>query len=140
MDCVERRLDGSHLGELVVAARAYYPESIELLERYVVDALKAGDLAAEGHRVVSRYDMARLPLVSAPTLVVAPTMGPFAYPAARKVAARIRGSVVVDLHGSMVPAPDQMPDEFARVVAAFLEERSSPTTSARFPDAREGAR
>ena len=141
VDCVERRLDGSHLGELWSQRAPHYPESIELLERYVVDALKAGDLAAEGHRVVSRYDMqARLPLIDAPTLVVAPTMDPFAYPAARKVAARIRGSVVVDLPGAMIPAPDQMPYEFARVVAAFLEERSSPTTSARLPASREGAR
>jgi pimeloyl-ACP methyl ester carboxylesterase len=123
VDCVERRLDGSHLGVLWSQRAPYYPESIELLERYIVDALKAGDLAAEGHRVVSRYDMpARLPLISAPTLVVAPTEDPFAYPAARKVAALIRGSSVIDLPGAMVPAPDQMPAEFARVIAAFLAE------------------
>lgn len=123
VDCVERRLDGSHLAELWSQRARYYPESIELLERYVIDALKAGDLAAEGHRIVSRYDMqARLPLISAPTLVVAPTEDPFAYPSARKVAARIRASSVIDLPGAMVPAPDQMPAEFARVVAAFLTE------------------
>ena len=122
VDCVEPRLDGSHLGELWSQRAPFYPDSIELLERYVVDAVKAGELAAEGHRVVSRYDMqARLPLISAPTLVVAPTDDPFAYPVARQVAARIRECTVVDLPGAMVPAPDQMPEEFARLVAAFLE-------------------
>ena len=121
VDVVRRRLDGSHLGELWSQRAPYYPESIDLLERYIVDVLKAGDLAAEGHRVVSRYDMlARLPLIDAPTLVIAPNEDPFAYPVARKVAARIRGSVVVDLPGAGVPAPDHMPDAFASVVAAFL--------------------
>jgi pimeloyl-ACP methyl ester carboxylesterase len=121
VDVVERRLDGAHLGELWSQRAPYYPQSIELLERYIVDALKAGELAAEGHRVVSRYDMlSRLPLIDAPTLVVAPTEDPFAYPVARRVAARIRGSAVVDLPGAGVPAPDHMPDAFAGVVAAFL--------------------
>jgi pimeloyl-ACP methyl ester carboxylesterase len=122
VDCVERRLDGSHLGELWSQRAPFYPDTIDLLERYLVDALKAGQLAAEGHRVVSRYEMqARLPLISAPTLVIAPTEDPFAYPVARKVATRIRECTVVDLPGAMVPAPDQMPEEFARLVAAFLE-------------------
>lgn len=139
VDCVERRLDGSHLGELWSQRAPYYPRSIELLERYVVDALKAGDLAAEGHRVVSRYEMeARLPHIDAPTLVVAPTRDPFAYPAARKVAARIRGSVVVDLAGGMIPAPDQMPEEFARLVTAFLGEDGSPSTSPGLSSASKG--
>ncbi|UPK06474.1 hypothetical protein [Bradyrhizobium sp. 170] len=41
----------------------------DLLDRVMIDALKAGLLAAEGHRVVNRYAMeGRLPLVQCPVL------------------------------------------------------------------------
>jgi pimeloyl-ACP methyl ester carboxylesterase len=91
------------------------------LERFIVDALKAGPRAAEGHRVVDRHEMEkRLPLVCCPTLVIAPTADPHAYPHARKVAAAIAGSVVVEIANGMVPLPDQMPEEFAAAVHRFL--------------------
>ena len=72
----------------------FYPaERIDLLERFMIDALKAGPRAAEGHRVVDRYEMEkRLLLVRCPTLVIAPTADPHAYPHAAKVAGAITGS------------------------------------------------
>lgn len=121
VDGVVRRLDGGHLTDLWSMRAAFYPPSIDLLERFVADALKAGDRAGEGHLVVARYRMEeRLPLVQAPTLIVAPTEDPFAYPEARRLAERLPGSRVVDLPGGMVPAPDQLPEEFAAIVADFL--------------------
>jgi pimeloyl-ACP methyl ester carboxylesterase len=121
VDGVVRSLDGSHVVDLWRIRAPYYPASIDLLERFVIDALKAGDRAAEGHLVVGRYEMEkRLPLVSASTLIVAPTDDPFAYPDAPKLAAHLPGSRIVELPGGMVPAPDQMPAEFARIVADFL--------------------
>ena len=116
------RMDGGHLAELWSMRQPFYPaDRIDLLERFMVDALKAGPRAAEGHRVVDRYEMEkRLPLVRCPTLVIAPTADPHAYPHAPKVAAAIAGSAFVEIADGMVPLPDQMPAEFAAVVHRFL--------------------
>jgi pimeloyl-ACP methyl ester carboxylesterase len=87
----------------------------------MIDALKAGPRAVEGHRVVGRYVMERrLPLVRCPTLVIAPTADPHAYPHAAKVAAAIAGSRLVEITGGMVPLPDQMPQAFAAAIDRFL--------------------
>ena len=52
VDHVDRR-DGSHLADLWRQRAPFYPPDAGLLDRYVVDCLKAGDLAAEGHRIVA---------------------------------------------------------------------------------------
>jgi pimeloyl-ACP methyl ester carboxylesterase len=121
VDEVERKLDGSHLVELWGMRSPFYPQSVDLLERFVIDALKAGDRAGDGHLVVARYRMEdRLHLIQAPTLIVAPTEDPFAYPEAQKLAPLLPGSRIVDLPGGMIPCPDQLPEEFSAVVAEFL--------------------
>ena len=116
------RADGGHLAELWSKRQPFYPpDRIDLLERFIVDALKAGSGAVEGHRVVDRYEMeTRLPLVRCPTLVIAPTADPHAHPHAPKVAAAIAGSTLVEIEGGMVPLPDQKPAEFTEVVHRFL--------------------
>ena len=116
------RMDGGHLAELWSMRRAFYPaDRVDLLERFTIDVLKAGPRAAEGHRVVDRYEMEkRLPLVRCPTLVIAPTADPHAYPHAPKVHAAIAGSTLVEIKNGMVPLPDQMPEEFSAVVRSFL--------------------
>jgi pimeloyl-ACP methyl ester carboxylesterase len=122
IDEVTVRADGGHLAELWAMRQAFYPtDRIDLMERFIADALKAGPRAAEGHRIVDRYEMERrLPLVRCPTLVIAPTADPHAYPHAPKVAAAIAGSVLVEIENGMVPLPDQMPREFAATVRDFL--------------------
>jgi pimeloyl-ACP methyl ester carboxylesterase len=123
VDEVERKLDGSHLVELWSMRAPFYPESIDLLERFVIDALKAGDRAGGGHTVVARYDMEpKLPLIAAPTLIIRPTEDPFAAPEAAKLAPHLPHARSVDLPGGMIPAPDQLPEEFARLVIEFLDE------------------
>lgn len=114
--------DGAHLGELWRQRQPWYPAGdIELLDRFMIDALKAGARAAEGHAVVARYLMeARLPLIRCPALVVAPTADPHAYPSAARLARAIAGSRYVEIDGGMVPLPDQMPERFAEVVTDFL--------------------
>jgi len=91
----------------------FYPDNrIDLMERFMVDALKAGERAPEGHRVVDRYEMEkRLPLIRCPTLVIAPTADPHAYPHAGRVAAAIAGSMVIEIANGMVPLPDQLPGD-----------------------------
>jgi pimeloyl-ACP methyl ester carboxylesterase len=124
IDNVVRRPEGSHLTELWRIRQPWYPEGdVDLLERFVVDALKAGPRAAEGHAVVARYVMeTRLPLIRCPVLVIAPTADPHAYPAARPLAERIAGSRYVEVGGGMVPLPDQMPERFAELVTQFLQD------------------
>ena len=124
VDNVQHRPDGSHLAELWRIRQPWYPEGdIDLLERFIVDALKAGPRAVEGHAVVARYVMeTRLPLIRCPVLVIAPTADPHAYPQARPLAERIAGSRYVEIEGGMVPLPDQMPGRFAEVVTRFLKD------------------
>ncbi len=120
--------DGRHLAELWAMRQPYYPKGrADLLERFVVDALKAGPRAAEGHRLVNRYEMERrLPQLRCPTLVIAPTADPHAYPHAATVAAAIAGSTLVEIANGMVPLPDQMPCEFAAAVDQFLSALPPP--------------
>jgi pimeloyl-ACP methyl ester carboxylesterase len=119
------RMDGSHLEELWSMRQPFYPDNrIDLMERFMVDALKAGERAPEGHRVVDRYEMEkRLPLIRCPTLVIAPTADPHAYPHAGRVAAAIAGSMVIEIANGMVPLPDQLPEEFSATVHRFLAAR-----------------
>jgi len=122
VDEVTPSADGRHLVELWAMRQAFYPEKRgDLLERFMIDALRAGPRAAEGHRVVGRYVMEpRLALVRCPTLVIAPTGDPHAYPHAARVARDIAGSTLVEIENAMVPLPDHMPEEFAAVVERFL--------------------
>ena len=87
----------------------------------MIDALRSGEMAAEGHRVVNRYRMEdRLGQIRCPTLVIAPTGDPHVHPVAPKVAGAIEGSILRELSGGMVPLPDQMPEAFAGLVRDFI--------------------
>ena len=121
VDEVERKLDGSHLVELWQMRAPFYPKDIDLLERFVADALKAGDRSGGGHLTVAHYDMEpKLPLITCPTLIIKPTEDPFAAPEAEKLAPHLPQAEMVDLPGGMIPAPDQLPEEFARIVTDYL--------------------
>ncbi len=51
-----REGDGAHLTELWARRQPFYPaDDTDLLRRFRIDALRAGEMAAEGHRVVNRY-------------------------------------------------------------------------------------
>ena len=122
IDDVQIRTDGSHLTELWARRQPFYPEGdVDLLQRFMIDALRAGEMAAEGHRVVNRYRMEdRLGHIHCPTLVIAPTGDPHVHPVAPKVAGAIRESILRELSGGMVPLPDQMPEAFAGLISDFI--------------------
>ncbi len=124
VDDVERRPDGSHVLELWRIRAAFYPPgAVDLLERFVVDALRAGPLAAVGHRVVARYDVqAALARVVGPVLLIGATADPYAYPVLERVRAALPQAQVVEIEGGMVPLPDQLPAAFAEAVEGFLSE------------------
>ncbi|BEV14592.1 alpha/beta hydrolase [Herbaspirillum sp. DW155] len=122
IDEVEVRADGSHLQEMWQRRQPYYPPGdTALLSRLMVDALKAGEMAAHGHVVVRHYVMEeRIGLVRAPTLVLRAGRDPHAAPSAPRIAAAIAGSQLHTLDEGMVPMPDQMPEQFAQAVMDFL--------------------
>ena len=123
IDEVEHVDSGAHLSELWQRRKPYYPKGdTELLERFMVDALKAGPLAVGGHKACNNYAMeTRTPLITSPTLVIGATDDPHAFPAAARVAQEISGSQRVDIEGGMVPLPDQMPEVFAQTVGQFMK-------------------
>ena len=71
--------------------------------------------------MVARYRMeTRLPLIHCPTLLIAPTADPHAYPSAQPLARAIANSRLVEIDGGMVPLPEQMPERFTERVTEFL--------------------
>ena len=122
VDDVDYHIDGSHLLELWRGRAELYPPDIELLNSFMIDCLKAGKLAGEGHRVVARYAMEeRLPTLTCPVQFIAAPEDPHAYPDIPALRAALPNATVVEIAGGMVPLPDQLPGPFAVAVDAFLQ-------------------
>jgi pimeloyl-ACP methyl ester carboxylesterase len=124
VDEVPRANDGSHVLELWRLRAPFYPgDRPDLLERFLVDALRAGELAGEGHRVVARYAVEeRLPAVSCPILLLGATGDPHAYPTLPALRALVPDAQAAVVEGGTLPLPDGHPDEFAAAVERFLDE------------------
>jgi len=116
--------DGSHLAALWRKRQGFYPAGRpELLEAFVLDALKVGRRVEEGHRAVASYRMEdRIGRITQPTLIVRATEDPFAAPHAVELQHHLPHARIVDIEGGMVPLPDQMPEAFARTVLGFLSD------------------
>lgn len=114
--------DGSHLAALWQKRQGFYPPGRpDLLEAFVLDALKV-ERVEEGHRAVASYRMEeRIGRVVQPVLIVRATEDPFASPHVAELQHHLPQARIVDIEGGMVPLPDQMPEAFARVVLDFLE-------------------
>jgi pimeloyl-ACP methyl ester carboxylesterase len=121
VDDVEHADDGSHLVGLWRGRHAMYPEGRpELLREFMIDALRAGPRAAEGHRAVWRYRMEdRIGRVRAPALLIAAPRDP-AYRGLGPMRAALPGSRVVEIPEGMVPLPEQLPEQFAAAIETFL--------------------
>jgi pimeloyl-ACP methyl ester carboxylesterase len=122
VDVAEQSDDGSHLVGLWRSRADFYPEGRpELLERYVLDALRARASREAGHGAVHAYRMEeRLPLVRAPVLLVGATGDPYAYPELVRMSAVLPTARVVEIEGGMVPLPDGWPRELAEAILPFL--------------------
>lgn len=123
VDNVTPNADGSHVADLWrIRARFYPPRRVDLLEAFLIDALKAGPRAAEGHQVVARYDMqAAVAGLRCPVLLVGATDDPYAFPALEPMRAALPDAQVEVIEGGMVPLPDQLPEQFAAAVERFLD-------------------
>jgi pimeloyl-ACP methyl ester carboxylesterase len=123
VDNVTPQPDGSHVAELWRMRAGFYPAGrVDLLEAFLIDALKAGPRAAEGHQVVARYDMqGAVENLHCPVLLLGATDDPYAYPALEPMRAALPDAQVEVIEGGMVPLPDQLPEQFAAAVERFLD-------------------
>jgi pimeloyl-ACP methyl ester carboxylesterase len=123
IDEVERRDDGTHLAALWQKRQSFYPPGRpDLLEAFVLDALKVSGPLEGGHRAVASYRMEEcIGKVMQPVLVLRAPDDPFASPHAQDLLARLWNARLVSVEGGMVPLPDQLPEAFAHAVVAFLD-------------------
>ena len=109
VDVAETSEDGSHLVGLRSRSGFYPPRRPDLLDRYVVDALRAG--ASRGAATVrctrTGWRIGCRPC--APVLLVSATEDPYAYPEMARMAAAIPGARIARIEGGMVPLPDGHP-------------------------------
>lgn len=123
IDAVEQKADGSHLMQMWRNRQGFYPpHRPDLLEAFVLDGLKASGDIEGGHRAVASYRMEEsIRLVTQPVLLVRAPQDPFASPHAAELAEHLPNARIVDIHGGMVPLPDQLPEAFADAVLDFLD-------------------
>jgi pimeloyl-ACP methyl ester carboxylesterase len=123
IDAVEPSADGSHLAALWRKRQSFYPvDRPDLLEAFVLDALKVGADVEGGHRAVASYRMEdRIARICQPTLLIRATHDPFARDHAQALQRHLRHARIVDIEGGMVPLPDQLPREFAGAILEFLD-------------------
>jgi pimeloyl-ACP methyl ester carboxylesterase len=125
IDEVEPHAEGHHLRELWGRRKGFYPEGRpDLLTRFVVDALRAGERVEEGHRACSAYRMEeKVGRIRCPTLLVCGTEDPFSFPRLAVLARAIPGSRAVPIPRGTVAMVDQVPAEFAAAILPFLRGR-----------------
>jgi pimeloyl-ACP methyl ester carboxylesterase len=124
VDDVKPQPDGSHVLDLWRMRAGFYPAGrVDLLEAFLIDALKAGPRAAEGHQVVARYDMeAAVTRLRCPVLLLGATDDPYAFPALEGIRSALPDAQVEVIEGGMVPLPDQLPEQFSAAVERFLDQ------------------
>jgi pimeloyl-ACP methyl ester carboxylesterase len=82
-----------------------------------------GWLPSESPAGISRNARLECVGIRTPTLVIAATGDPHAYPAAPRVAAVIAGAELVEIAGGTVPLPDAMPAALSAAILEFLRRR-----------------
>lgn len=124
IDEVVQSADGAHLLALWRQREPYYPAGrADLLNAFVLDALRVIDRVEEGHRAVGAYRMEeRVGKVRQPVLVIRAGADPFARDHASPLCAALPDARLVVIEDGMVPLPDQMPEAFARAVLEFLDD------------------
>jgi pimeloyl-ACP methyl ester carboxylesterase len=113
--------DGSHLLEKWNKMYSWLPRP-DLVQRFVVDLFRAGELSEQGHFAVAEYRMEdRLPLVRCPALLLYSSRDPFATPArAEPLRQAFRPHREVTLDAGVFVA-NEAPEAFARAVLDYLE-------------------
>ena len=114
--------DGTFLLKLWQRRQGFYPKGrVDLLRRFMADALLAGEGRVLGHQAVKDYLIEeRYGQIRCPTLLVCGTADPFTFPVQPLVSSKIPNSRSIPIPGGTVAAPDQMPEEFVASFIAFL--------------------
>jgi pimeloyl-ACP methyl ester carboxylesterase len=122
IDLVEFSPDGRHLMELWQKRMEYYPaDRPDLLHRLVIDCLRVIDRVEDGHIAVDSYHMEdRLPLITAPTLLMCGVDDWAAFPDLERLKKYLPDAKVVEVPDAGVPLPDHRPEVFAKIVGDFL--------------------
>lgn len=95
--------DGGHLIELWNQRRGFYPPGHALLDRYMIDVLRARD-GTEGHQAVGRYEMERAATsVNCPVLVIEHDDDPFSRRHAAEVAQQFQATAFVSITHGAIP-------------------------------------
>ena len=124
IDTVEPRTDGSHLLELWNQRAPFYDGSIDHLDRFVRDALRADDPAA-GHLAVGRYRMEdAAERVRCGVTLVEHRADPFASPHAPMLRHRFNASRVEVIKDGKVPLEATAAAFASALLAAVLESRA----------------
>jgi pimeloyl-ACP methyl ester carboxylesterase len=94
----------------------------DLVQRFVVDLFRAGEVSEQGHFAVAEYRMEdRLPLVACPALLLYCSRDPFATPArAAALRAAFRPHREVTLDAGVFVA-NEAPEDFARAVLDYVD-------------------
>ncbi len=122
LDSVVRDGDGGHLHALWAGRADFYPrDRVDLLDRFVADALRVDDPSA-GHRAVTRWNMDDLlePLRSLRVTLVDHADDPFAHPHIARWSAALPAADVARIDGGMVPLEYTAP-QFAAVLAGIID-------------------
>lgn len=122
IDEVDQQPDGAHLTELWGRRGRYYPDGrLDILERYVRDALLLGPDVEKGHEAVGAYRMEdRVRKIDCPTLVIGASADPFAFPELEPLASRMPGARTAVVEGGTIPLMEHKPAEVAELIRDFL--------------------
>ncbi|MEM9038082.1 MAG: alpha/beta hydrolase [Actinomycetota bacterium] len=120
VDTVVRSSTGDHLGALWAQRAPFYGGRTDLLDRFIVDALRATD-PAEGHLAVGAYEMEQtIGQIRCAVTVVEHGEDPFASVHTEELVARLPGAVSVErIPDGLIPLEATAP-AFAEVLRRAL--------------------
>lgn len=117
--------DGAHLMEKWQKFLAWVPDP-PLVQRLVVDLVRAGETSEQGHFAVAAYRMEeRLPLVRCPGLLVYGSRDPFASPEGAGPFRAVLHPVDEIVLDAGVFLPNEAPAALAEVVRTFIDRVSA---------------
>jgi pimeloyl-ACP methyl ester carboxylesterase len=117
-------LDGSHLVNAWRSLQTYYEVNVPqaIMGRNFTSSLRGGPMSHWGHQAAFAYPLAeKLPRVTQPVLIINPEDD--LVEETRRAPALLTGVRLLELPGRSHGFMDQMTEEFARILADFLDDR-----------------
>ena len=115
------RPDGSHLTEKWHRF-ASWTDKPSLVQRALVDLLRAGERSEDGHFAIARYRMEdRLPLVRSPALLIFGRRDPFGYTEKSRIFEETLAECRTAFLDGGVFLPSEEPQAFAHLVLSYLD-------------------